>query len=159
MPNPRQRGFTLIEVMVTLLIVGIVATTLTLSLNAVSGRDFKRELERLEISLDTASDRAQVRGVPIAVEFLPGAYRFSTFAANGEWRPVEDDPVLAEHPIPAELRWSALELEGQKQEAPWRLVFSTLPPRFRLTLATPDGELVFQGTPTGAIRRQTDRTP
>ena len=40
-------GFTLIEVMVVLLIVGILATSLTLSPGAVAGQRWRQELERL----------------------------------------------------------------------------------------------------------------
>jgi len=147
-------GFTLIEVMVVLLIVGILATSLTLSPGAVAGQRWRQELQRLEISLGHAADRALVGGTPVAVDLLADTYRFSSLQANGDWRLIDDDPVLAAHRLPAELRWQHLEVNGQSVVAPWRLVFSSLPPRFALTLQTPGGAQVLRGLASGALRRQ-----
>ena len=90
----RHAGFTLIEVMVVLVIMGVMATGITIGLDSLRGRDAEQALKRLRLVLEASADRAVVRGRPIAIEFLPDGYRFSALDADDNWRPLIDPPVV-----------------------------------------------------------------
>ena len=61
--RPRLAGFTLIEVMVVLVIMGVVATGISVGLDSLRGRDVDQALRRLRLVLEASADRALVRGM------------------------------------------------------------------------------------------------
>lgn len=149
---PRQAGgFTLIEVIVVLVIIGVVASTLAIGVNAALGRGAEDEGMRLQVALEAAIDRAGIAGRPLAVDLGAGGYRFQALAPDGRWLPVRDDPLFADHTLPQGFAWRRLEIEGQPQRTPFRLVFGSSPPRFALAVATPAGDLLVTGKPNGEV--------
>ncbi|WP_269631790.1 GspH/FimT family pseudopilin [Pelomonas sp. BJYL3] len=68
----RQRGFTMIEILVVMLIVAIASVSVTLALRDSSQTQVEREAERLAALLESARAEARVAGLPV------------------RWRPVED---------------------------------------------------------------------
>ena len=156
--NPkRARGFTLIEVMVVLVIVGLVATGIGVSLAALEGREAARAVERLRLVLEATAERAAVRGQPIAVDFLADGYRFSAFDTDGNWRALVDPPLFAERVLPADVRRRQLRIEGRDASDAPRLVFASAAPEFELVLDTPDGPVWLVGRATGAVDRRPER--
>lgn len=147
----RGRGFTLIEVMIVLVIVAITATAVSFSLEGMRAREIERELARLRLVLETAGERAAVTGTPVAVEFLPGRYRFSTLSADGQWQPAPEGDSLAEHPIPEEISWGTLLVEGHPPAKEPPLIFGSQMPDFELHLNTPTGEQILHAHPDGAV--------
>ncbi len=150
----RPRGFTLIEVMVVLVVIGLVATGIGVSLAALQGREAERAVERLRLVLEASAERAAVRGQPIAVEFLADGYRFSAFDTDGSWRPLLDPPVFSERVLPDDVRRGRLLVEGRDLSAEPRLVFASAAPEFRLTLDTPNGVVELVGRATGEVERR-----
>ena len=57
----RSAGFTLIEVMVVLVIMGVMATGISLGIDSLRGRDADQALKRLRLVLEASADRASVR--------------------------------------------------------------------------------------------------
>jgi general secretion pathway protein H len=153
MTSPRRRiaGFTLIEVMVVLVIMGLVATGITVGLDSLRGRDAEQALKRLRLVLEASADRASVRGRPIAVEFLPDGYRFSALDPDDNWRPLIDPPVFAERTLPAGLAWAGLRLDGQGEATSPRLQFGSQAPEYELRVATPVGEARLTGRASGEV--------
>lgn len=149
-PRP-SRGFTLIEVMVVLVIMGLVATSLTLGLDSLRGRDADQALRRLRLVMEATADRAAVRGRPIALELLPDGYRFSALDPDDNWRPLNDPPVFTDKALPAGLAWRGLRLDGQGQADSTRLQFGTQPPEYELRVATPAGEALLTGKANGEV--------
>lgn len=131
----RAGGFTLIEVMVVLFIIGIAGAGLSLGLDALAARDARHFLNRLRLVLVAASDRAMNRGETLRLERLPDAYRFSRRDANGLWLPVADSPLFAEQRLPAGWGWGGLTLAGRVPDgsAPV-LVFGDHPPAYQLDI-------------------------
>jgi general secretion pathway protein H len=94
------RGFTLIEVLVTVVIVAVLASVLVLSIG-VGGREqaLQRETERLQARIAYACERAELTGREIGLHLRATGYRFSTLF--GElWKPIEDDPALKAATLP-----------------------------------------------------------
>lgn len=145
-----QRGLTLIEAMVVLLIVGITAGTLSIGIDAVRAQDTERAVERLRRVLETTANRAQVRGQPLAVEFSADGYRFFALHPDGRWVPYSDPPLLAPRRFPERLTVASITTRGGK-DSPRRLVFGTSPPPFQLHLDTREGRVTLSGSPTGRV--------
>jgi general secretion pathway protein H len=86
-------GFTLVEIMVVMVIIGI---TLGLaSLNAIPSphQDLQAEAQRLTLLLQLARDEAIVRNRPVAFEATPERYRFLV-RNETRWDPITSDDLL-----------------------------------------------------------------
>lgn len=147
---PADRGFTLIEVLVVLAILGIVVAAAGISVRGVAGPSVARETERLRQTLERLAERAQVTGQPLALQLLPGGYRVLRLDAGGHWQPAEGTAEFAERNLPAGFAWRALRTD-RGEERPEQLVFAARSPRYRLRLATPDGDVVLRGASTGSV--------
>lgn len=153
------RGFTLIEMMIVLAIIGVAVAMIRLSggvLDRVAGGGSAGDetdvsLRRFVHSVAGASERALVRGRPIMLELATGRYRFYALDAAGRWLPLDDSPVFAERPIPNDWRWDAVERDGNALEAPYRLRFGNEPVRFSIRIATADRRFVVRGNSVGAV--------
>lgn len=147
----RPRGFTLIEVLVVLLILGIALAGVSLSIDGFAARDTRMALERLRFTLEACAERAQLRGQPLAFELLADGYRFSVQEANGKWVALDEPPVFTERLLPAPLAWAGLSTEEDPNGTSQRIVFRSEPPRFQLHLNTDGAPVTFNGRATGAV--------
>jgi general secretion pathway protein H len=95
-----QRGFSLIEILVVLVIISVFTSLAVLTLESVQGRNNDEEVLRLQRLLEMAADYSDTRGTPLAVEFLPNGYRFSAMQTNGEWRLIFAPSPFAERSWP-----------------------------------------------------------
>jgi general secretion pathway protein H len=92
---PDQRGFTLVEIMVVMVIIGI---TLGLaSLNAIPSphQDLQAEAQRLSLLLQLARDEAIVRNRPVTFEATPERYHFLV-RNETRWDAITGDDLLRE---------------------------------------------------------------
>jgi general secretion pathway protein H len=94
----RAGGFTLVEIMVVMVIIGI--TLGMVSLNAIPSprQDLENEAKRLTLLLQLARDEAIVRNRQVAFEASPDRYRFMVRTDEG-WVPVTRDDLLRERPF------------------------------------------------------------
>jgi len=148
--RPHAYGFTLIEVMVVLLIIGVMLGTASLGLESLRGRDTERALERLRLVLEASAERASVRGEPVVLELLADGYRFAYFDTDGRWRHLNEPPVFTEKLLPADVGWGELRVNGKVIKGR-RLMFGSLPPRFELDVSTPRGIARLEGSETGRV--------
>lgn len=92
----RTHGFTLIEILVAVLIIGIVMSVAVLSLSlAGDDREVRKETRRLISLVEVAQTDAMMQGREFGIEFMSGAYRFVEFdAENNRWvEPLADDSL------------------------------------------------------------------
>ncbi len=129
----RPAGFTLLELLVVVAIIGIVALTVSLSVGSREGRLVEEETTRLSALFRLAQDEARITGRTLVWEADLNGYRFR--AADGE--PLADggDALLRARPWSFEVT--------QVDAAP--IVFGREPLLTPATLriATPQRELVL----------------
>lgn len=121
------RGFTLIEVLVTVVILAVMASVLVLSVGAGDEEQvLRREAERLQARIGYACERAELGGREIGLHLRAGGYAFSAMQSEG-WRFIEDDVALKRAALPDGLSLLADddELEAAFGEQPQFLCFAS----------------------------------
>jgi len=79
-PPLRGAGFSLLELLVVIFIIGILATMFTLSVGILgSDSELDEETGRLQALLDLAREEAVTRGREFGVHFYPGGYEFAIY--------------------------------------------------------------------------------
>jgi len=98
----RGRGFTLIEILVALVIVGIVLSVALLSTNLVGNdRELDEESRRLAALIEVARDDAMFQGRELGIEMLSTGYRFVEFDPyTNQWAVIPDDETLRHWNLP-----------------------------------------------------------
>ncbi|MGH8426645.1 MAG: type II secretion system minor pseudopilin GspH [Gammaproteobacteria bacterium] len=117
-----EAGFTLIEILAVVIIVGIVTGIAVISLKALDGRsDQGQAAERLAGLIQLASEDARMENIQYGLRVEPHQYEFMQF--NGRaWVTISNDPVLATRSVPG-----GLTLSVQTQNQVMLPVASTAP--------------------------------
>ena len=111
--NHRQSGFTLLEVMITLVLIGIITTFAVLSLRGSSDSErLANEARRLVALLELNRQEAILRGEQRGVFFTERGYSFFN-RERKEWLPLSDSTLLKDYRLPAGLQL-ALWVEDRK---------------------------------------------
>jgi general secretion pathway protein H len=100
-----SRGFTLIEILVVVVIIGILATGMILSVG-ITGRDgpLEKESERLTALVNYARDKAELQTHEYGLYLHDNDYEFLTYDARKSlWRSVEEDDALRLRELPGGL--------------------------------------------------------
>ncbi len=86
-----QSGFTLIEVMTVVIVIGVIVSFITLSVDQHSERVVQDEAERLRALMVIARENAVLHPLNFALEIKKQSYRFVLPAAKpGEWEEYKD---------------------------------------------------------------------
>lgn len=107
----RAAGFTLLELMVVMVLIGIIFSFAVLSMRGDDVAELmEQEARRLQTLLMLAGDEAIVRGEELGVRFGEDGYEFLVLAQDGWQRP--DDGLLRAYTLPADIE-IRLALEGE----------------------------------------------
>lgn len=122
----RSGGFSLIEILVVIVIIGIVASIAVLSITLAGGdSQLREEAQRIVSLVEVAQDESLLQGREYGLEFMQGAYRFVEFdPLSRQWSEIIGDDTLRLRQLPEEL-----ELELYIEDR--RVVLKTDPARMK----------------------------
>lgn len=87
MPRPLPRGFTLIEILVVIIVVGLLAALAVVNLGGSGqSREMEKEIRELYLLMQTASEQAILNNEEIGLRVLEDGYQFVVFDEQSrEW--------------------------------------------------------------------------
>jgi general secretion pathway protein H len=156
------RGFTLVEIMVVLVILGLVAG-LVGSISMPDDRaKLRLETERLAQLLDLAATESRLSGKRIAWTGEKSGYRFWRFAADTEWQEIRDVDSLRPRTLPPGIQIASFSLENSLPREAMRLEFASSGSALAFVIEMTSGAARYsvQGSPIGDLKiLPDDRNP
>jgi general secretion pathway protein H len=159
-PAPgRARGFTLLELLVVVLIIGIIVALAGVRLMRSPREAVRDESERLALLLQAAREEAIMQGRVFAFGAGRESYRFLRLERDGKLKITSDDEILRPRQLPPGIAIESLQVEGVLQEdGSQPQGFVLLPsgdlPAFRIFLAGSGARWSVVGAPDGTIRAE-----
>jgi general secretion pathway protein H len=158
----QQHGFTLIEIMVVMLVIGIVLGIVSVNLEPDRETPVRNEARRMVLLLQTAQQESILQGKVLAVAIEHQGYYFLMLNDNNEFKPMDGDEVLHARPLPSGIVISRVDIEGMTEdedkdtETPRLILLPTgeLSP-FTLIFSQGDVRWRVEGSLTGEITAQT----
>ena len=149
-----HRGFTLVEILIVLVIMGIALALVTINMMPDDKRTLAVEAERLSLLLEQAHDDAVAGAERIGWSAGDGGYRFWRADEKGEWVPLAGDETLRERTFQPGVKLVELKINRHAVAEGERLVFTPsgmgLP--FDAVLALKDERIALSGDGFGAVR-------
>jgi general secretion pathway protein H len=142
----RNRGFTLVEILVVVVIMAVVISLAVLSIG-VTGRDSQldEETRRIEGLLGLLHERALLEGRDFGLRLEPTGYEFDVYeAARDRWLPMAQEREFRRRNLPKGLSFQ-LQLDSQT------VVLKAVDQNFSSTRALPNPQVAIaasgEGTP------------
>jgi general secretion pathway protein H len=161
-------GFTLLELLVVLVVIGVVVAAIQINLFSDDARRLRNEGERLAALLTALADETVTSGQPLAVSFSADGYAFwemdETRDAdrNTAWRARPGDELFASRRLRGDIRIAELRIRQRvvplTTQNPQRVVFSPsgMHPPFSIVLALNDLRVLVVSDAIGNLRVEDD---
>jgi general secretion pathway protein H len=165
----RSDGFSLIEILVVIVIIGIIMSIAVLSITLVGGdSQLRDEAQRIVSLVDVARDESLLQGREFGLEFMQTSYRFVEFdPLTLQWSEIIGDDTLRPRELPEELDRRVLlktdpartasdeeDRSGIERYAPHILIYSSgdmSPFELHLVRRIDNSVIALQGDAAGAL--------
>jgi len=153
-----RRGFTLIEMLVVIVIIGVMVALAGAQLMRSPGEAVRDESEHLALLLQAARDESILQGRVFAFGVARDGYIFMRLDRDGKLKVPKDDTILRPRQLPPGVVIEGLKIEGAENDAaqPKGVVFQPsgdLPAR-TMRKAGSGARWSIIGSPDGSIRTQ-----
>jgi general secretion pathway protein H len=100
MQHSRQRGFTLLEVLLVALLMGLTAAAVTMTMgDAGPEKELKRAAQQFMAATEVVLDETVLSGQFVGIVVEENSYEF-VYYKEEKWLPIEDDRLLALRQLP-----------------------------------------------------------
>jgi len=149
----RDSGFTLIEMLVVLLIMGIFVGLVSTITQPDERAMLGLEAQRLARLLDLAATKSRLTGRPTAWTADAHSYRFWQFMEDAYWTEILDDDTLRARSLPPDMAIVRLEIENTKPPDQMRLEFTPYAESvsFSVQMALGEARETVVGSPIGEV--------
>ena len=89
----RQNGFTLLEILVVMILLGIILSVAVLSTGGSKERELEEEVQRMVRLMQLAKEEAVLNRLELAIKFSPNAYEFLR-QQQDDWLPYTDERLF-----------------------------------------------------------------
>ena len=146
-------GFTLIEMLIVVVVIGIASGLVIVNLGGDDRRTAEREAARLAGALEHAAALAQWQSVTLGISAEGRNYRFWRRGADGQWQALVDDDVLAPRALPPEIMVTPVSYATAPVAADAVLPFrpSGRNEPYALLLTAPAWSVVIAGDPLNRV--------
>lgn len=106
-------GFTLLEVMVVLVLIGIITSFAVLSIGGGTGQRLAEEAQRLARLIELHQQEAILSGELRGIRFNPAGYVLFSLNDQGQWQPLNTSTGLTQQTLPEDMTLE-LWIEGRR---------------------------------------------
>ena len=154
------RGFTLIEMLIVVAIIGVLTTTVALTISRNPHQAAASEAKRLAVLLETAVAEAQAGRRQLAWTASQDGYDFlaaeDSLERTPRWLPLTEDETFHPRHLDKSVRIGRIEVDGQPLPPGGLLIFRRGdPPLFRIALEASNDAAFrpfdLRGLPTGRV--------
>lgn len=148
-----QVGFTLVEILIVLVLLGIIVTSATLAMPGRSEQDALTEARRLAALVEFAAEESRWTGTSLALQIDAAGYRFLRLDDDQRWQEIEQGNTLRARRLPGELSFGTFVLDSriiEKRDETMPLARGHMP-AFRLELVSSATTIEIEGQPNGKI--------
>ena len=150
----RAPGFTLIEILVVLVIIGITIALIGVNLQRDGKSELREQSQRMALLLQAARSEAIGTGKSLAFVAQPPNYGFYTRGEERKWTVALTDPPFSQGELPTPMVFADFQINRARVPVDTPLVFSAsgLNPSFRLELDYGSARMLVLGDAGGNIR-------
>jgi general secretion pathway protein H len=156
-----QRGFTLVELLVVLVVMGIALGIVVVQLMPDDRAALREEAARLALLLENAGLEARSSGRSMAWSVENTGYLFWKKNNYNDWARIEDDSAFRPRTLPEGTHIGEVTLEDQlvKPGVQLALSASAYAPPFRIKISNASASSTIIGKSTGEVIVQSDDAP
>ena len=148
-----ERGFTLVEMLVVLAIMGLLVGLVSVSAQPDGRALLRLEADRMAQLMDLAATESRLSGKAIAWTADGPAYRFWQFSEDMGWKAVADD-VLRPRTLPQGMTISDMRVENMRSPRQMRVEFNPYGSAisFSIEMSLGDAHYTVANSPIGDVR-------